>query len=226
MARTLVRVGGRGRAGSVEPRSHGFTLVELLVVIAVIGLLVGLLLPALAGARASAQGVACLSQLRQVGIASVLYADDNSGRIARSTHADGVSIPGSWLFTLQDHGLDRAIRYCPLDALRQEPARATSYATNDYLDAPPFNRLTALPFPASTALAGETLEAAGFLDHFHAALTPWSTPGHVGAEMATTRHRGASNLLCADGHARALPWTRVQNRYSTTHDFMNPQRSF
>lgn len=203
-----------------------FTLVELLVVVALIALLIGLLLPALSGARRSAQAVACLSQMRQMGLASQMYADASNGRLPRSTHADGVTIPGSWMFTLQDFGLDAAIRHCPNDTLRDEASRPLSYATNDYLDAPAHRVVTLLRFPASTALAGETLEAAGFLDHFHASLTPWTTPGDVHSEMAVERHQGAANLVHCDGHAAPVTWREIRSRYSPVNDFMNPERHF
>ncbi len=61
--------------------SRGFTLVELLVVIAVLGLLAALLLPALAASKERSKGTACMANLRQIGIAIRAYADDNSGNI-------------------------------------------------------------------------------------------------------------------------------------------------
>ncbi|NLX04726.1 MAG: DUF1559 domain-containing protein [Phycisphaerae bacterium] len=60
--------------------SKSFTLIELLVVVAIIAVLVSMLLPALSTARAEAQRIACLGQMRQVGLGLQNYMTDTSGR--------------------------------------------------------------------------------------------------------------------------------------------------
>lgn len=66
------------------PRKQGFTLIELLVVIAIIALLMAILMPALQRAREQGQRAGCLGNLKQFGLAWILYADDNDDKLVSS----------------------------------------------------------------------------------------------------------------------------------------------
>jgi len=77
---------------------YGFTLIELLVVIAIIAILASMLLPALAKAREQARGSSCGSNLRQIAVASIFYADDNDDFHVPYSTATSKSGPGDyWL---------------------------------------------------------------------------------------------------------------------------------
>ena len=68
-----------------EATKHGFTLVELLVVIGIIAVLISILLPSLARARQQALLISCSSNMRQVFQALALYAQDNKGYLPSSS---------------------------------------------------------------------------------------------------------------------------------------------
>jgi len=89
---------------------RGFSLVELLVVIGIIACLVGILLPVLSAAREHAKRVACISNVRQLTIAWLMYANDNRGRLCSSNswENDGSHdpVPGPRSFSWIGGGTD------------------------------------------------------------------------------------------------------------------------
>jgi prepilin-type N-terminal cleavage/methylation domain-containing protein len=83
---------------------RGFTLVELLVVIAVLGVLIAILLPSLSGGRSAARRAVCMSNLHQLGVATLFYLDANDGHFWRY-YTDQTDPPGRrWWFGFEPNG--------------------------------------------------------------------------------------------------------------------------
>lgn len=174
-----------------------FTLVELLVVIAVIGVLAGLLLPVLGKAREAGRATACLGNLRQIGLGLQLYADENANRLpvmrdAMATNAPpSTNAPPAWTnalpapdVVLAPHLGEPRIWRCPSDHGGVFEQTRSSYAWNNLLNGQAADRLKVM------GLEFDAHQIPVFFD-----------------KEAFHRARGAGrgvNYLYADGHIRNL----------------------
>ena len=131
---------------TVRPQA-AFTLIELLVVIAIIAILAALLLPALASAKEKGKRIACLSNLRQVGLSLTFYTDSNSERMPSaitygSTPGVPSTAPNTVQFTDRYGGVPKALNvanyrvfWCPsdqVDKLTHAPPLDTDYTSYRY----------------------------------------------------------------------------------------------
>lgn len=227
------------RSTQLRTRAAGFSLIELLAVIAIVALLIGILMPALSHARAAARSIACLNNLRSFGEAVALYQHDFDGFFPLSSHTAGsITNKRAWLQSLEAYGVTKPSRQCPDDPHRS--TRLTSYATNDHfeplvagIDFNPFThqtlpggrtraytRIDLIPRASRTVYAAETV-GGGTIDHIHS--VGWNSASQVAAALAVTRHSGSANYLFADGRATPMRWLDLAAGFSSSSSFLDPQ---
>jgi prepilin-type N-terminal cleavage/methylation domain-containing protein/prepilin-type processing-associated H-X9-DG protein len=211
-------------------RHHGFTLIELLVVIAIIAILAAILFPVFAKVREKARQTACVSNMKQLGLAFAQYTQDYDGRLPARDGNTGNSM--FWAVVIYPYVKSVGIYQCPDDSTEQiivQPPYTyypLSYAENQNAVTGAFGAESTFNAPASTVLLNEQ-----YSNHFSPTRIEYNnwdgwgmTFGYSGwgvnlvtgptginnkSNCASSgpmgpRHTQGSNYLAIDGHVKYL----------------------
>ena len=220
-------------------RAGAFTLVELLVVIAIIAILVALLLPALQGGKARARRIQCIGNLREVGLASHMFANDHGGRFTTLVSTNdggslefvtaGYQLRQNFYFSFQ-HFLPLAgalVTPRPLVC----PSELIRYPTINRWAATNFDKFDNWNLSYDIGLVAEPIDPAAILVCDDAlpgrkVFEPYCTILHIPRPSSEYKwdgpHNTVGNILFADGHVEESREAIVQSQESVAEDVVRP----
>lgn len=187
----------------------GFTLLELLVVVAIIGILAALIFPAFSRARESGRAISCAAHLKQIGLGLMQYESDNDGYYPTAgatvlwDEIDPATGRGPWMQQIDPYVKSRQIYKCPSDSHSDYSYFLSARAA--YLDKGQFAPVfaTRIAFPDKFVLGGDTgdflTEDADKDDYTQNCV---GGPDNGTPAMKWQQHNGRQNILFADGHVK------------------------
>jgi prepilin-type N-terminal cleavage/methylation domain-containing protein/prepilin-type processing-associated H-X9-DG protein len=200
--------------GSQPASRRAFTLIELLVVVAILGILASLLMPAVSRAKGRALASHCLNNLKQIGLATVLYLQDNNGEVLIDAPLSTNATWGSILSTNQNlKPFD--VFVCPSYA----PRRFTSWLLIYGVQQDPEPQYTATEADLNVVLKADRVPNPS--DYLHVADTTSRGKQGVGAQQyyyfrrqsekeVHARHDLKANGLFLDGHVEGCHRQRLE----------------
>jgi prepilin-type processing-associated H-X9-DG protein len=225
-------------------------LIELLVVMAIIGILAGLVIAAVGSARTSAQQAKCIGNVRQIGVAILLYSDtEGKGYAPRSSGPSlnkGIGVPDwcDWVYQLKEGGYiaNYEIYKCNSDSVtREKDIRDRtvwlSYGINEALANPHaaalYTKLHDVARPTRTALVADSIvpviggqNSSSFRARVTNANGPVNfTPGGA-TDTNLKRHRGGSVVCFVDGHTQVIDQNTTMNGHSKGLFYYSPDSNW
>jgi prepilin-type N-terminal cleavage/methylation domain-containing protein/prepilin-type processing-associated H-X9-DG protein len=195
-------------------KKHGFTLIELLVVIAIIAILAAILFPVFAKAREKAKQAKCLSNLKQIGAAALLYAQDYDETLP-------LNRPSGWWYETRlspyltnGENIQTTFR-CPCKVNQRELYTDYSYAMQQCLERA---QLAHISDTTTMCFAMDFDQRAFYRDSKY--MNP-SDPNYTGCAVYY-RHNDGANLVFLDGHAIWAPRTVILSHCDKAGWFRNP----
>jgi prepilin-type processing-associated H-X9-DG protein len=213
---------------SIRRRSTGFSLIEFLVLVVIVGILIALLWPVMARARVKAQGAACVNQLKQWSVAFRMYADDNHGWLFTTKHwesteflVNGQKVRNVYARYLGDANSDKIIqlRNCPSAFRNASVTELKSENRYGYSMNWPNVRTPNGCHPSETDLYGgasyrmdKIPKPAEFLLLLDTDGSRFSVKSSELKEMVSSileRHSGGVNILWADQHVTLVSFDTI-----------------